>query len=833
MSSQHDSAPVSEPMSIQLYDGIRRDRDAERSNGDGAHIPPWYILAGLSTLERSQVCDILALFECFSVTNKGIDLVRDLRGKRRKGDCYQPAFEKRVRKRAQLLGGSDRVTDALRFQLWSRIRKRLGLGPSLPLSTGFANARAAEVALRAAKHFNHGSDGDPTGRPKDFSGIVRQQVRQAVAEALKGEGLSAEQRQRVESEFLQRLAELPEDLRDSSVEQAIQSGNWAMAASLVSAGSLAGLGVAVEVAGFGAYIAAAKASAIIPFLGGKAAVSTLAVVSNPLFILPVLGAGYIVLNKKLTAKALGPVASAAVVQLAVLGLAARTEGLQACLNGFKKLTGRDCDPATWARRQNVKRLAGGIPGTPDRPGVDLPSIAEAGLGETLKSVLFPERNGVGAGVVAVAGVATADLLFDVAAIDPRVVAAADFSRAENLGDIFRFGAFAERIEGMDEAARTGAESGLRGYFAEMVVATRLRGHEVSLPNNANNPGIDLFVDGHPFQVKCYGDISAAMAALGEHFEKYPDIPVYVNSEVIPAVRESREDWSESVFGVEGFDYETTSQVLQESLAAGADLADLNIPIFAVAASAARNLHGWWKGSVPLNDLPLEIIIDGAAHGGLSVAGGFTGAALGGLVFGPAGAVVFGGVGGIASLLAAGAVRRTMRQVFHRTWFRAVKEAVSEFEDALRHDMETKIARKREKIEQMESEIERVRRESDRRKDKTDAAAKLKPLQRLVRPWRRIWKWLAAFFAQSKSEPLGLPLRCRETPNQVIARWMRLKFEDQILCVAECQAEMDSLPKDPFQRACELMRLMRESGVHPLSVNKEFTALRSVLRERRG
>ena len=135
---------------------------------------------------------MLALFECFSPTNKGIDLVRDLRDKRREGDSYQSAFEKRVRKGTQLLSGSDGATYESRFQLWSRIREWLGLSPSLPLSTGFANARAAEVASRAAKHFNQGSDGGRTGRPKDVSGIVRQQVRQAVAEALKGEGLSAE-----------------------------------------------------------------------------------------------------------------------------------------------------------------------------------------------------------------------------------------------------------------------------------------------------------------------------------------------------------------------------------------------------------------------------------------------------------------------------------------------------------------------------------------------------------------------------------------------------------------------------------------------------------------
>ena len=73
----------------------------------------------------------------------------------------------------------------------------------------------------------------------------------------------------------------------------------------------------------------------------------------------------------------------------------------------------------------------------------------------------------------------------------------------------------------------------------------------------------------------------------------------------------------------------------------------------------------------------------------------------------------------------------------------------------------------------------------------------------------------------------------ETPNEVIADWMRLKFEDQILCVAECQAEMDDLSKDPVERSRELMRLMRESGVHPLSVKKEFTALCTVWSERRG
>ena len=831
MDFRQDSVAAYEQMQAGI--DLSSNRCAERSNGEGAYIPPWYILAGLKGLGRSPVCNTLAIFECLSIANVGVDRFRDWRRRRKLGDEGQPAFENRVNAEARKFRRSPRTTDELRFELWCEIRKRLGLRPALPLSTGSANARSAEVGSCAARHYKQEGYGDRTERPRDFGGLVRQQVRKVVFAALKGEGLSAAQRQTVEGEFLRGLEQLPDDLRDSSLERAIHSGNWEVAASLVSAGSLAGLGVAVEVAGFGAYITAAKASAIIPFLGGQAAVSTLAVVSNPLFIVPVTTCVLVVMNMKLKGRVLRPVASKAAVQLAVLGLATRANGLQQCLDAFKRLPPGDRDWDLWRRRQQVSRMVDGIPRTPGRPNVILPSIADAGLGDTLTSVLFPRRKGVGVEAAVAAGMATADLLFDMAAIDPRVVAAADFSRSENLGDIFRFGAFADRIKSMDEAARTGAESGLQGYFAEMVVATRLQGHEIRLPDTANNPGIDLIVDGHPFQVKCYGDSSAAMSALREHFAKYPDIPVYVNSEVLPTVHNSGEPWAESVFGVEGFDYETTNQVLGESVAAGADLSDLNIPMFAIAASAARNMHGWWKGSVPLSDLPSEIIIDGTVHGGLSVAGGFSGAALGGLVFGPAGAVVFGGVGGIASLFGAPKSRRIVRRIAYRKRSRSVKESVTRFEAVLRHTMKKKIERKRNRIDVMESKIERLRLELDRRAAESAVVAEVNRPPEPIRIWRRVWNRLAAPFVQSNREPAGLSVKRRETPNEVVARWMRLKFEDQILCVAECRVEMGYLPRDPYERTRELMRLMREAGVHPLSVKKELKSLLIALSKWRG
>ena len=171
---------------------------SQSDSGEGAYIPPWYVLAGLGRLERAAVCDMLALFECFSVANKGIDQVRDWTRRRHESDEYQPAFERRVRERSLELSESDRTTDGMRFQLWCVIRERLGLSPALPLSTGYANARAAEVAYSAEKHFKHEADSSRRERPEDFSGIVRLQVRNVVTAALKGDGLSEVQRKRVE-----------------------------------------------------------------------------------------------------------------------------------------------------------------------------------------------------------------------------------------------------------------------------------------------------------------------------------------------------------------------------------------------------------------------------------------------------------------------------------------------------------------------------------------------------------------------------------------------------------------------------------------------------------
>ncbi len=790
------AADVSQGYSVEAAQRKQLDETCD----DGYLIPSWYILAGLGALDRRALCDSLAVFRSAQLARIGADRGRDLvrRARRSQSASGEPAFAARVRKESdKYYGRSAEWPDRrLRWQLWALIRDSLGLTPALPLSCDSASHRCAELADRAGRYCSEGSStpaqsaeaGQRMGRwfaekadkaskwvarqPPDFSRTVRRAAAKTVTVALQGDDLSAEQRRRLEEEFRSRLKHLPAEMRDRSLEEAARSGNWAAVAAAGSAGSLAGLAIGVEVAGFGAYIAAAKASAIIPFLGGKTAVSLLAVVSSPLFVIPALAGGAYAMNRGMNSKTRRAYAAGLTVQLALQGLAAQSDGLQRCLDEFKALSDSEiADEGLVERRSHVSGTVGFFPSTPSAPDSALPALAEMPGSDALDAVLFPELRGTFPEASAIAGLGVADILFDAAAIDPRVVQAADFARAEDLDGIFKFGAFAERVEAMDGLARIGAESQLRGYVAELVVASHLASHDVSLPEAPNTPGYDLLVDGNPFQVKCYADSSTGMRALAEHFEKYPDIPVYVNSELMPAVESSAPPWADQVFAVEGFDYSVTERILQDSLHAGSSLRDLDIPVFAIAVSASRHVFSWWKGSIPLKDLPFDVAVDGAVHGSMAVAGGFTGTAVGVLLFGPAGGVIFSGAGQLAGVLGAGKVRDKFDDLRAKEWIESVGDAAERFRTALYIAMMSK-------------------------------------RERLLNKAGRL--------TASDSD---------------LQDWMRLKFRDRALSVAECMAELRFPPESSLGKAKAALRLMREAGVHPQSVKVELGELMAALAAR--
>ena len=751
-------------------------------------------------MERDEICHLLAVFDESSLFNIVVDRVSDLskRGESTGGLGEDRAFQKRLNETAAGIQTSD-VSDAiLRLRLWDVMQSAFDLHPTLPLSTRSANFRAAAVAQGAADCLasslteEENSDWTATlqrvwnrveamfSRERiEFAEVVGLQASRLLAEAAKQGRLDETAKAELIERVRKRLDELPPELRDESVERAIKVGDTAALTLLASGTSLVSLGIAVELAGFSAYILAAQASAIIPLLGGKAAVSGLFVLSHPLFIVPaLLGGGYLA-SRHLGRSVRTRLASSLATLMALKGLSAGRGGLQQCLDGFKSINASDLGQSGIDRSKaydqfltSVSRTMGGsFPPTPGHPESALAKKLDGRTSDGLGEALFPKESSAAGEAFAVGGLTLGDVVYDAVAIDPSVIAAADFSRAEDLAGVYKFGAFADRMKDMSEEALRGAESNLRGYVAEQIVAARLveNGHQVSLPDDPNNPGYDFLVDGHEFQVKCLSGIEG----LREHFGKYPDIPVFANAELAPLLEQSTAEWAGKVFFIEGYDSQVTDHVMGISLESGAALDDVDVPVFAVAVSLARNIHGWWKGSISLADLPFEVAMDGAVKGGLAAAGGFAGKALGLLVFGPAGAVVFGGVAGAAALLGSGWARDMADRALVDEWIDDLGAASTKFGQALKKAMLLKVDIASEKI--------------------------------------------------GRSGPLNKPE----------ALWIRLRMQDDALAIVECVCLLDALRLEakPPELARGYLRLMHEAGVHPWAVDAELRGVMRVLSEK--
>ncbi len=109
--------------------------------------------------------------------------------------------------------------------------------------------------------------------------------------------------------------------------------------------------------------------------------------------------------------------------------------------------------------------------------------------------------------VAYAGLTLSDFLYDYIRIDPEVVRGVEFARAGDVDSVLSFARFADTKADLTGASLDGLHSELQGYVAEQIEAHHLiaQGHDVLFPDTANNPGWDLKVDGHPFQIKCLND----------------------------------------------------------------------------------------------------------------------------------------------------------------------------------------------------------------------------------------------------------------------------------------------------------------------------------------
>jgi hypothetical protein len=217
-----------------------------------------------------------------------------------------------------------------------------------------------------------------------------------------------------------------------------------------------------------------------------------------------------------------------------------------------------------------------------------------------------------------------DLICDWVRIDPRVVDALDFARVADLADIFNFARHADSLQALGDAARLGDVAQLQGYVAEQMVAGMLRaqGAEVAFPDSPHQPGYDLLVNGECFQVKCLSDPSGVY----DHLGRYPDIPALVNEELAKYFPDD-----DRVVALAGLSRAGVHQATESSLQAGADVLDLQIPLFSLALQAARNAMAIARGHTDWPTLLQNIGIDGFGRMAFAKTGAVAAAATLGLI----------------------------------------------------------------------------------------------------------------------------------------------------------------------------------------------------------
>ena len=614
-------------------------------------LQPAHVAAGVGGAEREFLAVCLGVFDDANLLKHVQGIPKRVWKRVRLAD---PKVGASVEKGAKRWRDSDLSDDQLRALLWIRLRRGLRLGTGVTRSvrgvehlaaglewqgdsaSGGAHRMVSKVrdAFRRARR-----DDDPVEPPPKTLGNLVEPLFQVMLKRALGEDADAMPEQDQKRLATDIVAGLDEKEKQELLREAGETDvQRAIVKLAVGGGAHGSFAMAVGTAGFAPYILAAQASAFIPMVSGPALVSLVSVVANPVVVVGTAVGFGAYLTRKANERAAAQVALTLIALLACDGMARSRDALENLVASFgtiPELPEEDfADPKeatqyreAWTRLQADTWLA-----TP-RPRTTL-------AGEW-------ERTNLDRDSVAIGAASIGDVIYSLAAIDPQVVAAADFSSSATIENSFDFAtellkkaqpSWSER-PGIDLAAREGDNARLKGFTMEQLAATKLvdEGHVVELPDTPNEPGWDLLVDGEQFQVKCLADSSG----LREHFEQYPEIPVLANSDLIDERETWPEAWKEKVFFIEGYTNDVVERVVRSSYAEGVGLADSDVPVIALAYVAARNAWKLRKGEVTAGQAMSHLLMEGSARAGLAVVGGIAGASVGFLLLGPAGALVLG------------------------------------------------------------------------------------------------------------------------------------------------------------------------------------------------
>jgi hypothetical protein len=592
----------------------------------------------------------------------------------------------------EMSGHSD---DVLRHRLWAALSTALVIPTDItPYSTRSAKLSAAALAVRASERLSAALSVRPIppSEPSTKPGLAEQAGKEVASLLKKGRDLlrtptALPFHELVERELLRLFAD--EDFvnaamadADPDVAKSIRMGHVAAQAALAAGGSWIVFAQVIGAAGFAPYILAAQASAWIPFVGGPALVSFLAVLVNPLTVFVGVGALAWLGGSRIERVVQSQIAARLCVLLAAQGTEKSEAGMWAFIGSMRRLAGIATTELTHLsvkeQKQHARRMgaiAGHLGDLPGQPAGRPPEPWD-------RRALRPGRSGYLAEASAISALTAGEMLWHAVAINPDVIKAADFSRAADLGDPVAFAAHAQ------EFLIRGADYSLRGYVAERLVMDRLvaDGHHVQLASESNTPGLDLVVDGAPVQVKAGTEVGI----LVEHFSRYPDIPVIANASLAEEAQRLGEPWADLVTTVPGFELSTVEADIAEAVGNAISLADPSVFDLAIASGLLRGGYEVWRGAIPVNDLPAWLVIDGAARGTLGVVGGQAGAWVGLVAIGPAGALVLGPAAACAALFGTGKVKEHLEAALMRPWHDQLRLLTDDLRGALREVLQRRV-----------------------------------------------------------------------------------------------------------------------------------------------
>ncbi|WP_419872342.1 hypothetical protein [Candidatus Pristimantibacillus sp. PTI5] len=328
-----------------------------------------------------------------------------------------------------------------------------------------------------------------------------------------------------------------------------------------------------------------------------------------------------------------------------------------------------------------------------KKALQLPLYPQSKSTGIINHILFGNKESLQQAVTT-SSLTVANFIYDYCRLDPTVMEGIDFARAEDLSSLFTFSQFANEI---DLSGNTGDVAQLQGYVAERMVAAELqsKGHEVEFPETSNQAGYDLLVDGEPFQVKNL----LTTSGVKEHLEKYPDIPVYVNAELADQFANNPMVYVTTV------QHDEVLKATKETLMAGSDLLDFEIPYISLFVSTMTQSKKLLKSEISLGDVSINVVTDTTSRIVMGKIGQHTVAAAGLLLFGPAGGLVGSGVGVIVGASQGSRISSTLRSLRARTEEVELDNAMKNLSQTVSQQVDRKKRQKEKKFKQMSQHLQ--------------------------------------------------------------------------------------------------------------------------------